>query len=354
MTSSQLVDSFSKGKAFDEKPAKVYQLKNSHGMVVTFMDIGATWLSCQVPVRDEIREVLLGCNTMEKFNQQSARMGVTIGRYANRIANGQFFIDDVAHQVDIGTTGHTLHGGEVGFDQRRWKVAQVKEQLVQFSLVSAEGDQGFPGELKVTVTYELTELNEVHIRYCANTNKPTIVNLTNHAYFNLMGADSIDDCLGHILSINASHYLPTDNAGIPLGELCDVVGTGFDFLSPKVIGQDLLLDEQQDSRNGYDHSFLLNDRCSQGECAATLTSPDSLVTMKLYTTKPALQLYTGNYLKGTANRLDREYDNYAGVALETQYLPDSPNHPHWPQSSCVLYPTDTYTFSSTYQFVGIV
>ncbi|MEZ8990623.1 galactose-1-epimerase [Vibrio breoganii] len=349
---AHLLESLSKGVASDGQPARVYQLKNSHGMVATFMDVGATWLSCQVPVRDEMREVLLGCDTMEKFNQHSAFMGVTVGRYANRIANGQFSIDGTPFQIEVSKTGHMLHGGKVGFDKYRWNVDAATEQRIQFSIVSADGDQGFPGEAKVIVTYELTELNEVKIGYTATTSKPTLMNLTNHAYFNLMGADSGEDCLGHVLSVNANQFLPTDELGIPVGELRDVAETGFDFLSPKVIGQDLLLDEEQKLCNGYDHSFLLSEECLEGECAATVTSPDSLLTMKMFTTKPAVQLYTGNFLQGTANRIDGQYDTYGGVALETQYLPDSPNHPEWPRQNCVLREGETYNHTTTYQFLN--
>lgn len=347
---ASLLESMAKDLASDGQPAKVYQLKNSAGMVAMFMDIGATWLSCQVPVKGELREVLLGSDTLEKFNQHSAFMGVTVGRYANRIAQGQFCIDGENFQTDVNQATNTLHGGKVGFDKQRWNVESVSDNKIQFSLVSPDGDQGFPGELLVLVTYELTELNQVQIHYRAKTDKATIVNLTNHAYFNLLGAESGEDCLGHVLSINAAEYLPTNDIGIPQAEFRSVIDTGFDFLSPKVVGQDFLLDADQRVAGGYDHSFILNPDCLAGECAATVTSPDSLLTMKVFTTKPAVQLYTGNFVTGNPNRRGGQYEQFAGLALETQYLPDSPNHPEWTQCSPVLRPDEEYFHSTIYQF----
>lgn len=348
---SNLMQSMTQHLASDGLPAKVFQLKNANGVVATFMDLGATWLSCQVPVKGEMREVLLGTDTLEKVQQSHGFLGVTVGRYANRINNGQFEIDGESYQVPVNTSGHALHGGKEGFDKRRWVVESASEQKVVFSLVSQDGDQGFPGQLMVLLTYELTDNNQVEIHYRAKTDKPTLVNLTNHAYFNLMGAESGEDCLSHILSINAEQYLPIADDGIPLGELDSVQETSFDFRSPKLVAQDWLSEQQQVQVSGYDHSFLLNRDCLTGECAATVTSPDSLLTMKLFTTKPAVQLYTGNFVAGNPNRSGGKYENHSGLALETQYLPDSPNHPQWPQGDIVLRPDEEYFHSTIYQFV---
>ncbi|MCP3699705.1 MAG: galactose-1-epimerase, partial [Aliivibrio sp.] len=337
--------------ASDGRLAQLFELKNENGMRAVFMDIGATWLSCKVPVKGKLREILLGQSTMADFEKQQSYMGVTVGRYANRIANGQFKIDGTKYQVDTNQAGNTLHGGSEGFDKRRWSVVKETTNSVEFSLTSPDGDQGFPGELTVSVTYQLTDDNQIVISYNGQTTKSTPVNLTNHAYFNLLGADTEHLSLDHILSVNANEYVPTTDVGIPKGAWKKVKDTNFDFTDPKVISQDFMLDKDQDKAKGYDHSFVLDKTCAKGECAASLTSPDSLVTMHVVTTKPAIQLYTGNWLAGTPNRIDGEYQDYSGVALETQFLPDAPNHLEWPQPSTILSPSDIYQHETRYQFI---
>lgn len=348
---STLFETMTKEAASDGRLAQLFELKNENGMRAVFMDIGATWLSCKVPVKGKLREVLLGQSSMADFDKQQSYMGVTVGRYANRIANGQFKIDGTKYQVDTNQAGNTLHGGSEGFDKRRWSVVKETSNSVEFSLISPDGDQGFPGDLTVSVIYQLTDDNQVVISYLANTTKSTPVNLTNHAYFNLLGANSEFLGLDHILSINASEYVPTTDVGIPKGAWKKVKDTNFDFTEPKVISQDFMLDKDQDNAKGYDHSFVLDKTCAKGECAASLTSPDSLVTMHVVTTKPAMQLYTGNWLAGTPNRVGGEYQDYSGIALETQFLPDAPNHPEWPQLSSILSSIDTYKHETRYQFI---
>ncbi len=348
---STLFETMTKEAASDGRLAQLFELKNENGMRVVFMDIGATWLSCKVPVKCQLREVLLGQSSMADFKKQQSYMGVTVGRYANRIANGKFKIDGTKYQVDTNQAGNVLHGGPEGFDKRRWVVLEETTNSVEFSLVSPDGDQGFLGELRVNVKYQLTDDNEVVISYSAKTTKPTPINLTNHAYFNLLGADSEYLALDHILSINSEAFVPTTDAGIPKGQWKKVKNTNFDFTDPKVISQDFMLDKDQEKAKGYDHSFVLNKGCSKGECAASLTSPDSLVTLHLLTTKPAVQLYTGNWLAGTPNRIDGKYQDYSGIALETQFLPDTINHPEWPQPSAILSPSDTYHYETCYQFI---
>ncbi|PMN97889.1 galactose-1-epimerase [Vibrio sp. 10N.222.55.F9] len=351
MTQEQnLHQSMTQTPAYDGQPAQLVTLSNTHGMQVTFMDIGATWLSCILPVKGNKREVLLGVNSMENFEKQASYMGTTVGRYANRIANGRFKIDGQNYKLETNQAGNTLHGGPNGFDKRRWNIAEQTETSVVFSLESADGDQGFPGNLNVSVRYDITEDNRVSINYSATTDKPTVVNLTNHAYFNLLGAEAGHDCLSHIVSINANQFLPTNSVGIPLGNLKSVKSTSFDFNQPMMISERLLGDEQQKAAKGYDHSFLLADGCKRTQCAATVTSPDALVTLKVFSTKPAMQLYTGNWLGGTPNRSGGSYEDYAGLALETQFLPDSPNHPEWKQDSCILKPEQEYNYSTCYQF----
>ncbi|KXF81555.1 galactose-1-epimerase [Enterovibrio coralii] len=336
--------------AFDGQPANLVTLQNVNGMRVVLMDIGATWLSCQVPLKDGVREVLLGVNTMADFIAHQSFMGVTVGRYANRIAKGCFSVDGNDYHVSTNQAGNTLHGGEEGFDKRRWSIESQSANTVTFSLVSEDGDQGFPGKVNATVTYSITDDNQVAIGYKATTDTTTPVNLTNHAYFNLMGAESGTDCREHRLMIAADRYLPTNEVGIPHGELVSVEGTGFDFREAKLVSQDFMSDEDQVPAKGYDHSYLFDAERDTQHPVAVVTSPDACITLSVFTDKPAMQLYTGNWLAGTPNRSGGEYSDYAGLALETQYLPDSPNHPEWEQPSCFLKPGEEYRFQTVYQF----
>ena len=346
-----LFETMTQDVAFDGQPAKLVKLQNLNGMSVTFMDIGATWLSCLVPFKDELREVLLGVSTMADFKKHSTYLGSTVGRYANRIAKGQFEIDGQHYQLETNQAGNTLHGGPDGFDKRRWEIVKQSENSVCFSLLSRDGDQGFPGNLSVLVCYQLTDDNRVVINYNATTDKATPINLTNHAYFNLSGADVNVNCKDHSLYINSASYLPTSDVGIPLGDLASVAGSGFDFRQAKEISQDFLADAQQKPAKGYDHAFLLNRSCKQGECAAEVTTPDKRLVLKLYTNKPAMQLYTGNWLAGTPTRNGGEYPDYAGFALETQFLPDTPNNPQWQQPSAILKVGEEYSYQTCYQFI---
>ncbi|MGF1737674.1 galactose-1-epimerase [Photobacterium satsumensis] len=341
--------------AFDGRPANLFTLINASGMTATFMDIGATWLSCTVPVRgeygenSEAREVLLGCSTMAEHQQQSAYFGATVGRFANRIAQGHFTIDGKASQVAINQAGNTLHGGPEGYDKRRWTLDFQSNSKLVFSLLSEDGDQGFPGKLEVKVTFELTIDNTVAISYQAVCDKPCPVNLTNHAYFNLAGEDSDQDCLNHHVTLAADHFVPTSDVGIPTGELKSVEHTGFDFRKGKTIGCDLLVDPEQELAKGYDHAFILLPEMTDGiSDFAKVVSPDQKVTMTVQTTKPAVQLYTGNFLSGTKGT-SAEYGIHQGFCIETEYLPDAPNHPEWPGDS-ILRPNQTYAHSTGYRF----
>ncbi|PMH44623.1 galactose-1-epimerase [Vibrio sp. 10N.286.49.B3] len=344
---SPLFTTMRQGVATDGHKANLVQLTNIHGMSVVFMDIGATWLSCRLPMAQQNREVLLGVSTIDDFYQQKCYLGATVGRYANRISAGQFDIDGIAYQVSINQAGNCLHGGVDGFDKRRWEIVKQNTDYVEFKLVSEDGDQGFPGQLVVSVCYELTSDNEVIIRYRGKTDKATPVNLTNHAYFNLLGAESDFDCLDHQLQVKSETYLPVNEVGIPYGELKSVFDTSFDFTKAKEIKTDWLIDEQQKLTNGYDHAFLL---VKNEEYAVRLTSPDDKVSLCLITDKPSVQIYTGNWLSGTPNRKGDNYNNYAGIALESQFLPDSPNHINFKQENCILYPDQEYNYTTRYQF----
>ncbi|OOF41075.1 galactose-1-epimerase [Rodentibacter mrazii] len=308
----------------DGKPYQIVFLQNEKGMLIKLMDWGATWLSCQVPVNGRLREVLLGCK-VEDYPSQTAYLGASVGRYANRIANAQFELNGEIIQLEANQGQHQLHGGE-GFDQRRWMIEKCGENFVCFSLNSADGEQGFPGNVNITVTYTLTEDNAVKIEYEGLSDKDTALNLTNHAYFNLENAEQGSDIREHSLRLNADFYLPVNNEGIPNSPLKHVVGTSFDFRLMKQIKQDFLLGDQRLTK-GYDHSFIVN-KAWQKPCVL-LVSPNEDLSLEVRTSQAALQVYTGNYLAGTPTREGGEYADFSGIALETQCLPDTPNHPEW-------------------------
>lgn len=334
------------------KAPSLVTLTNGNGMQVSLMDWGATWLSCQGPLADgRRREVLLGCAQAEGYDQQTSYLGAMIGRYANRIAKAHLPYPGGDRQVVASQGENCLHGGLIGFDKRRWAITQQTETTVCFTLDSWDGEQGFPGNLKVAVTYALLADNRLSIRMQATTDALTPVNLTNHAYFNLDGAQG--DIRDHHLQVAADQMLPTDGMGIPFGELRPVAGGSFDFRDGKRLCQDFLADEQQQLAKGYDHSFLLSlAKPWQQQPAARLVSGSRDLTLNLFTSLPALQLYTGNYLAGTPARDGGSYADYQGVALEPQLLPDSPHHPHWPQPSCWLAPGERYEHEIQYQFVA--
>lgn len=337
-------------QAPDGQPFCLATLRNSAGMVVSVMDWGATLLSCQVPMKDgSMRETLLGCASPEDYLRQNAYLGASIGRYANRIANGQLVHDGNVIKLEVNQPPHQLHGGPQGFDQRRWRILRQDEQNIVYALESAEGDQGFPGALQVTAHYCLTSDNRIRITYHAIGDKPCPVNLTNHAYFNL---DSVPgDIRHHQLQILADSYLPVDSSGIPSAGLRSVEGTSFDFRTAKSIAQDFLSDSCQQAVKGYDHAFLLQAKGNLDLPVARLWSSDGQLEMAVYTTAPALQFYSGNYLEGTPAR-EGVYHAHHGVALESEFLPDSPNHLEWPQPDCWLQPGERYESVTEYQFIA--
>ncbi|QXN62613.1 galactose-1-epimerase [Serratia fonticola] len=337
----------------DGQPFILTTLKNAAGMTVTLMDWGATWLSALLPLKSgEQRELLLGCQTPQDYLHQGAYLGATVGRYANRIAHASLNIDGKPHPLIANQGEHQLHGGPNGFHARRWQIVKQDEQQVVYQLHSPDGDQGFPGNLDVTLTYRLTADHRLEIEYQAQTDRACPVNLTNHAYFNLDGAGH--DARQQRLQLFADRYLPVDGDGIPSAELTAVAGTGMDFRQPKTLQQDLLRDRDQQRVKGYDHAYLLHDTChGLASPAAHLWSADGKVAMTVFTTAPALQLYSGNYLGGTPARDGGSYQNYAGIALESEFLPDSPNHPEWPQPDCWLEPGQRYQSATHYQLIPI-
>ncbi|GAL17962.1 aldose 1-epimerase [Vibrio maritimus] len=337
------------GIAKDGQAPKLVTLSNAAGMEITVMDIGAAWLSCKVPVDNSLREVLLGVSSIEDYERQQVYLGSTVGRYANRIAGGKFSIDGNSYQVDTNQAGNCLHGGRDGFDKRRWSIVKQTPNSVAFELTSHDGDQGFPGELKAQVCYALSDENAVTIEYQASTTKATTINLTNHAYFNLLSADGDDTILGHSLRLDTEYYLPTNSVGIPLGDSLSSRGSAFDFTVAKTLDCYAMEDEQLKQAKGYDHCYVSTRPHDEDKPLAWLQSPDDKVVLTVSTTKPGIQVYTGNWLAGTPNRKGGVYSDYQGIALETQYLPDSPNR-SWTDSNAILYPTEHYLQCTTYAF----
>ena len=336
----------------DGQPWNLITLRNHAGMTVTLMDWGATLLSAKVKLADgSLREALLGCATPHLYSEQAAYLGASVGRYANRIAHSRFTLD--GHSVTLSPStdaGHQLHGGPDGFDKRRWQIVSHDDSQVLFALDSADGDQGYPGHLQATARYRLTDDNRISIEYRATVDKPCPVNMTNHVYFNLDGVQG--DVRNHRLQIFADQYLPVESDGIPQGDLRDVAQTSFDFREAKVIAEAFLADADQQKVKGYDHAFLLQAKGDARQAAAQVWSQDGKLQMAVYTSAPALQFYSGNYLGGTPSRSGQPYADWQGLALESEFLPDSPNHPHWPQPDCVLRPGGEYVSLTEYQFIA--
>ncbi|MDA9557103.1 galactose-1-epimerase [Vibrio sp.] len=345
-----IIESMTQTLAFDGKVAQCFELHNDNGMTASFMDIGATWLSCTLPLEDGQREVLLRHGSLEGFYTQGGYMGAVVGRFANRIAKGEFTLEGIDYKLDINNGVNSLHGGLKGFDKHRWVVENQSQNSITFVTFSEDGDQNYPGKVAVRLEYILTESNALELHYRASTDKTTPLNLTNHAYFNLDGEASGNLIFDHQLMIDAPEFLPIDHTQIPTGEKRNVKGTTFDFTSLKTIGQDFLKEENQTISAGYDHAFILNKACRDGkETVIKAISSDRKVTMKVATTKPSVQFYAGNFLKGTLGGT-RTYEANQGFCLETQYLPDGPNHPEWQGDNGVYSPEQAYQHKTVYAF----
>ncbi|PJG83517.1 galactose-1-epimerase [Caviibacterium pharyngocola] len=333
------------GSAPDGLPFQQFCLTNGRGMKIRLTDWGATWISCKVPTEKGLQEVLLSC-ALQDYPKQGAFLGATVGRYANRIANGRFRLNGKTVNLTKNQGKHQLHGGN-GFDKVRWQVEKCGDNFVCFSHFSPHGDQGFEGNVQAKVTYRLTEENGVEITFEAQTDQDTPLNLTNHAYFNLVDAETGADVRQHHLQLNADYFLPVDREGIPSSPLKAVADTAFDFTKAKAIARDFLQQEQCLTK-GYDHSFLL--RRGEEKPCAILTALDSPIRLEMFTTQPALQVYTGNYLAGTPNAKGGRYADYAGIALEAQSLPDTPNHPEWYRFGGITQAGKPYFHRTVYRF----
>ena len=341
------------GRTKGGQAVEIYTLKNSRGAEARVMTYGATVVSLKVPDRaGRFDDVVLGFDRLETYEEDTHYIGPVIGRYANRIAKGRFTLNGVEYRLAVNNGENHLHGGLRGFDKVVWRARPLAArggQAVEFSYVSRDGEEGYPGTLTVRVTYTLTEANELRIDYAATTDRDTVINLTNHSYFNLAGHGS-GDILGHRLMINAARFTPTDARSIPTGELRAVRGTPFDFTRPQTIGARIEQpDEQLRFGNGYDHNFVIRGRAGTLRRAARVTEPSTRRVMEVWTTEPGMQFYAGNFLEGTADgKGGKPYRRRYGFCLETQHYPDSPNKPDFP--STVLRRGARYRTTTVYKF----
>jgi aldose 1-epimerase len=335
------------GNLPDGRPVDIYTLTNAKGMRVRLINYGATTVSLEVPdAGGNLTDVTLGYETLEGWLTNTSYFGATVGRYANRIAKGKFTLDGKTYTLATNNGENALHGGLKGFDKVLWDAETVqtdKEVGVRFTYLSKDGEEGYPGNLKVTATYTLNNDNEFKVAFSATTDKPTVVNLAHHTYWNLAGP-AAGDVLGHVLMLNADRYTPVDAGLIPTGELKPVKDTPMDFTTPTAIGARIAQVE-----GGYDHNFVLRDYGKGVRLAARVTEPKSGRVMEIYTDQPGIQFYSGNFLDGTVKgKGGVVYKKHYGFCLETQHYPDSPNKPDFP--TVVLRPGETYTHTMIHKF----
>jgi aldose 1-epimerase len=326
-------------------------LENASGMRVAVITYGAIIQEISIPDRDgRVADVVLGFDDLEGYLGPHPYFGALVGRYANRIANGRFSIGDDDHVLATNNGPNALHGGIRGFDKVVWEiVAKASSNRCVLRYVSADGEEGYPGKLTTTVTYTLTDDNELRMDYQAVTDRPTVVNLTDHSYFNLAGAGN-GDVLDHVVTIDADHFTPVDETLIPTGELRPVDDTPFDLRRATSIGENIDdSDTQLKYGLGFDHNWVLNREDESLSLAASVFDPASGRVLKVYTTEPGLQFYTGNNLDGSdVGKGATAYHRRYGFCMETQHFPDSPNQPEFP--STMLSPGETYRTTTTYQF----
>jgi aldose 1-epimerase len=335
-----------------DKQADMYELINKQNVRAAFTNYGARLTGLWVPDKNgKMTDVVVGFSRVEDYLTATERyFGATIGRFANRIANGKFTIDGKQYSSSLNNAPNTLHGGKEGFSEVVWDAAMPDDQIIRFTRLSKDREEGFPGNFHVKVTYTLTDDNELQVEYVASTDKKTIVNLTNHAFFNLNGEGS-GTILNHRLQINADRYTPVDSTLIPTGKIESVAGTPFDFRQPQTIGSRIdQADEQLKNGKGYDHNWVLNTR-KPGEMftAAIVVGDQSGIVLEVLTQEPGVQFYSGNFMQGKNTFKSGAKDDYrTAFCLETQHFPDSPNQPSFP--STILEPGQEYRTKSTYKF----
>jgi aldose 1-epimerase len=336
------------GQTPDKQTVILYTLTNPNGIKAKITNYGATLVSLETPDRDgNFADIVLGFDTLDGYLKEHPYFGVIVGRYANRIGKGKFVLDGVEYKLATNNGANHLHGGIKGFDKVVWKVEDVKTTddtaSVKLSYLSKDGEEGYPGNLNCSVTYTLTKDNEIKIEYEATTDKTTIVNMTNHAYWNLAGQGN-GDILGHELMLNADKYTPVDEGLIPTGEIKDVKGSPMDFTKLMTIGSRI-----DQVAGGYDHNYVLNSGGGKLALAAKVYEPTTGRTMEIYTTEPGIQFYSGNFLDGSiTGKSGKVYKKHYGFCLETQHFPDSPNKPQFP--SVVLKPGEKYQTETVLKF----
>lgn len=335
----------------------LFTLVNANGAEACITNFGGRLVSMMVPDKNgNFQDVVLGFDSIQSYFPENnlSDFGASIGRYANRINQGKFVIDGDTIQLPQNNFGHCLHGGgemgDLGWQYRVYDAEQPNDSTLKLTIVSPDGDNNFPGNLTATVTYTLTADNSLDIKYSATTDKPTIVNLTNHSYFNLSGNPS-HPVTDNILHVIASGYTPVDSTYMTTGEIASVEGTPFDFRCARPVGENIkdFSNEQIKNGNGYDHNFVLDNESNVNNPAVELYSPESGILLTVYTNEPGIQVYSGNFLDGSVTgKKGIVYNQHAGICLETQHYPDSPNKPQWP--SVRLNPGETYNSECIYKF----
>ena len=342
------------GKISKTENADIFTLRNTAGMMVRISNYGGTIVSWTAPDKDgNFEDITLGCDSLAAYQKGVPYFGALVGRYGNRIAKGKFTLDGNTYNLAVNNGRNTLHGGLKGFDKVLWKAVSVdgEEPQLVLNYVSKDGEEGYPGTLSVEVIYTLTKNNSLKIDYKATTDKATVINLTNHAYFNLAGVKTSTPILDHEITLNADRFLPVDATLIPTGELKSVAGTPFDFTKAKKVGLKIndTTDVQIKYGGGYDHCWVLTDSSKTLKLAATVHEPKSGRVMEVFTTEPAIQFYTGNFMDGSnIGKGNVAYQRRTGLCLETQHYPDSPNQSKFP--SVVLRPSEKYKTTTVYKF----
>jgi aldose 1-epimerase len=337
------------GKTREGAAVRIYTLTNKSGVEATITNYGGRIVSLKVPDKTgAVGDVVLGFDSLEGYLNENPYFGALIGRYANRIGHAQFTLDKVLYKVPKNDGGNSLHGGLRGFDKVVWTPRELPDGGLELTYLSKDGEEGYPGNCKVTVVYHLTDANELKIEYAASTDKDTVVNLTNHSYFNLKGGG---DVMEHLLTLPADHFTPVDSGLIPTGVLKPVAGTPFDFRKSTAIGARIEQDDEQlKLGKGYDHNWVLNKKGAELGLAARVEEPSSGRVMEVWTTQPGIQFYTGNFLDGSIKgKKGAVYGRRSALCLETQHFPDSPNKPRFP--TVVLKPGMDFRSTTIYKFV---
>lgn len=335
----------------NDAQTNLYTLKNKAGMEVCITNFGGRIVSVMVPDKNgEMQDVVLGFDSIADYINVPSDFGASIGRYANRINRGKIVLDGDTIQLPQNNFGHCLHGGPKGWQYQVYEANPIDETTLELTRFSPDGDNNFPGNVTAKVLFKLTDDNAIDIKYSATTDKKTVINMTNHSYFNLSGNPS-KAATDHILYVNADNYTPVDSTFMTTGEIVTVKDTPMDFTTPKAVGQDIADFDfvQLKNGNGYDHNWVLNTGGDIKQLAAKLTSPESGISVEVYTDEPGIQVYSGNFLDGSVKgKKGIVYNQRASVCLETQHYPDSPNKPQWP--SVVLEPGQTYNSECIFKF----